>query len=101
MVLPTRNDCIPLAILEGLIFGKCVLSSDFGPITETIRHGDTGLLSPVDNYHLLAENINMVYEDRGLMKRIGKNGNKIYEDKHSFSDHVERMERELESIDIL
>jgi len=101
MILPTRDDLISLAILEGLFFGKCVLSSDFGPIPETIRHGDTGLLSPVDDYHVLAENISMVYEDRRLMNRIGKNGNKIYENKHTFTGHVELMERELESIDIL
>jgi len=101
MVLPTRDDLMPLALLEGLAFGKCILSSDFGPISETIRHGDTGLLSPIDDYHVLAENINLVYEDRKLLNRIGKNGNKIYKNKHNFSDHVERMEKEMEAINIL
>jgi len=101
MVLPTRDDCMPLSILEGLFFGKCVLSSDFGSISETIRHGDTGLISPVDDYHVLAENIDMVCKDRKLLNRIGKNGNKVYEDKYTFSDHVKRMEKELEGIDIL
>lgn len=98
MVFPTRDDLITLAILEGLSFSKCVLASDFGPIPETIVQGRTGLLSPVNDYRVLAGNIRMIYEDRELMARLGQGGNDILQRKHGFKAHVEAMERELTRI---
>ncbi len=98
MIFPTRDDLITLAILEGLSFGKCVLASNFGPIPETIRHGETGLLSPVGDWQTLAGNIRMIYEDRDLMAKLGERGRIILERKHSFAAHVAGMEKALTSI---
>jgi glycosyltransferase involved in cell wall biosynthesis len=95
MIFPTRDDLITLAILEGLSFSKCVLASDFGPIPETIIQGRTGLLSPVNDFRVLAGNIRMIYEDRELALRLGQAGNEILQRKHGFAAHVEAMEREL------
>lgn len=96
LVFPTRDDLITLAILEGLLFKKCILSSDFGPIPETIRHLDTGLLSPVGDPYVLAENIRLIYHDRTRMQRLAQAGREIYDRKHSFQGHVSAMERMLE-----
>jgi glycosyltransferase involved in cell wall biosynthesis len=98
MIFPTRDDLITLAILEGLSFGKCVLASNFGPIPETIRQGETGLLSPVGDWQTLAGNIRMIYEDRDLMAKLGRNGRQILERKHGFSAHVKGMEDALTAI---
>jgi glycosyltransferase involved in cell wall biosynthesis len=98
MVFPTRDDLITLAILEGLSFSKCVLASSFGPIPETIRHGETGLLSPVGDWQTLAGNIRMIYEDRDLMTRLGRRGRRILERKHGFQAHVDGMEAALTQI---
>jgi glycosyltransferase involved in cell wall biosynthesis len=98
MVFPTRDDLITLAILEGLSFSKCVLASSFGPIPETIRHGETGLLSPVGDWQTLAGNIRMIYEDRNLMTRLGRRGRRILERKHGFQAHVDGMEAALTQI---
>jgi glycosyltransferase involved in cell wall biosynthesis len=98
MVFPTRDDLITLAILEGLAFGKCVLASNFGPIPETIRHGETGLLSPVNDWQTLAGNIRMIYEDRDLMARLGMRGRRILDRKHGFAAHVAGMEEALTAI---
>jgi len=96
MVFPTRDDLITLAILEGLSFSKCVLASDFGPIPETIIQGRTGLLSPVDDWRVLAGNIRTIQADPELARLLGLQGRKILEQKHSFAAHVASMEKELE-----
>lgn len=96
MVFPTRDDLITLAILEGLSFSKCVLASDFGPIPETIIQGHTGLLSPVDDWRVLAGNIRMIRDDPDLAAQLGRAGRQILEQKHSFEAHVAAMEKELE-----
>lgn len=41
-VLPTKNDCFPLAILEAMATGLAVISTDEGAIAEIVDHGITG-----------------------------------------------------------
>lgn len=96
MIFPTRDDLITLAILEGLTFSQCVLASDFGPIPETIHHGETGMLSPVNDHLKLAENIQQVRADPELRARLGRAGNEILHAKHGFEAHVAGMEAALE-----
>ncbi len=98
MVFPTRDDLVTLAILEALSFEKCILASDFGPIPETIRHGRTGLLSPVGDHRVLAGNVRMIYEDRELLRDLGRKGRELVEQKYQFDQFVSRMEQELETI---
>lgn len=95
---PTRDDLIPLTILEGLRHRRCVLASDFGPIPETIIHGEAGLLSPVDDPMTLAANIDRVFHDRPLIDRLGEAGRAIYDRKHTFGRHATNMEAEITSV---
>lgn len=97
MIFPTRDDLITLAILEAMLFGKCVITSDFGPIPETVQHLETGLVSPVNDVEALAANIRLAVADPALRERIGRQGRQRYEEKHSFAAHVAGMERALET----
>lgn len=98
LLFPTRDDLITLTILEGLLHRRCVLSSDFGPIPETIIHEKTGLLSPVNDSVALAANIDRIFHDRSLIDRLGAAGHAIYEHKHTFAVHAAAMEAEIRSI---
>jgi glycosyltransferase involved in cell wall biosynthesis len=98
MIFPTRDDLITLAILEGMLFGRCPISSDFGPIPETIIHGESGLLFPVGDSAAMAANIDRVYRDRALLARLNQGAKLRYEQRHSFAAHVAGMERALRSI---
>lgn len=97
VVFPTRDDLITLAILEAMLFGKCVISSDYGPIPETIDHMSTGLLSAVNDPDGLAANIALAASDPGLRQRLGQQGRQRYEEKHAFAAHLAGMERVLEN----
>ncbi len=97
VLFPTRDDLITLAILEALLFSRCVLASDYGPIPQTIRHGHSGLLSPTGDAHVLAANIRMVRDDRRLLARIGAAGRQAYDERHDFERHVAGMEAALEA----
>ncbi|MSP88761.1 MAG: glycosyltransferase [Alphaproteobacteria bacterium] len=98
LLFPTRDDLITLTILEGLLHKRCVLSSDFGPIPETIIHEETGLLSPVNDSVALATNIDRIFHDRPLIDRLGSAGHAIYDRKHTFAVHAAAMEAEIRSI---
>ncbi len=96
LVFPTRDDLVTLAILEALQFGLPVLASDFGPIPQTIRHGYTGLLSPVGDPRVLAGNIKALLNDPVLRERFRREGPRIQQRDHGFEAHVAGMEAALE-----
>lgn len=92
LLMPTRDDLIPLAVLEAMSLGTCVLASDFGPIPETVRHGRTGLLSPTGDFRVLSGNIAMVLGDPALRADLGAAGQAICHQRHDFSRHVSAMQ---------
>lgn len=98
VVFPTRDDLITLAILEAMLFGRCVISSDFGPIPETIRHDIDGLLFPVDDGPACAAAIARARRDPALVERLGQAARARYHEKHAFEVHVAAMEAVLEEI---
>jgi glycosyltransferase involved in cell wall biosynthesis len=91
LLLPTRDDVIPLVILEAMSLGTCVLASDFGAIPETVRHGRTGLLSPTGDFRVLSGNIAMALKDPALRADLGAAGQAICHQRHDFSRHVAEM----------
>ena len=94
--MPTRDDLVTLVILEAMALRRCVLASDPGPMTETLTHGRDALLSPVDDYRALAENIARIRDDRALAGRLGDAAFAAFERRHGLDAHVAAMERALE-----
>lgn len=54
-VLPTKNDCFPLAILEAMATGLAVISTNEGAIAEIVDHGVTGDILRETTAEVLAE----------------------------------------------
>jgi glycosyltransferase involved in cell wall biosynthesis len=92
LLFPTNDDLISVSILEAMARKTCVISSDFGPIPETVIDGETGLLFPVREVDTYAECIRRVASDAQLKARLAAGGYEIYGRKHSFADHVAAME---------
>ena len=95
-VFPTNDDLITISILEAMSQGLCVISSDFGPIPETVINGDTGLLFPVGDAETLATRIAFAIDNPEERRRIAKRGHEIVRHKHGFREHVQGMEAALE-----
>ncbi|UUX48402.1 glycosyltransferase family 4 protein [Nisaea acidiphila] len=93
LLFPTNDDLISVSILEAMARKTCVISSDFGPIPETVIDGETGLLFPVRGVDAYAECIRRVVADPDLKERLALGGYEIYRRKHSFEDHVAAMEQ--------
>ena len=98
LLFPTRDDLITLSILEAMTFATCVIASEFGPIPEAIRHGESGLLSPVNDAAALAANIARIRHDPALSRRLGEAGRQVLRQNFAFEDHVNRMENELTAL---
>jgi glycosyltransferase involved in cell wall biosynthesis len=96
LILPTRDDLIPLSVIEAMMLGLPVLTSDFGPIPETVRQGRTGLLSPVGDHRVLAGNIAMLRRDPELRRTLGEAGRELALRKHGFDAHLAAMREAID-----
>jgi GT2 family glycosyltransferase/glycosyltransferase involved in cell wall biosynthesis len=54
LVLPSRDETMPIAILEAMGLGKAVISTDVGGVREWLRDGMNGLLVEKENPKALA-----------------------------------------------
>ncbi|HEY8412031.1 MAG TPA: glycosyltransferase, partial [Pyrinomonadaceae bacterium] len=55
LVLPSRDETMPIAILEAMGLGKAVISADVGGVSEWLRDSMNGLLVAKENPEALAE----------------------------------------------
>jgi glycosyltransferase involved in cell wall biosynthesis len=71
LVLPSRNEGQPMAVLEAMAHGLCVVASDVGGIPELVDDGRTGLLVPPDDVEALVAALRKVLTDDGLRAALG------------------------------
>lgn len=70
-VLPSRREGLPKSLLEAAACGRPLVATDVPGCREIARHGETGLLVPVDQPKPLAEAIAALANDADLRRRLG------------------------------
>lgn len=71
LVLPSRSDNLPLAILEAMQAGLPIVATRVGGIPEEVRHEEEGLLVPPEDPVALAEALTRIICDSELRRRLG------------------------------
>jgi glycosyltransferase involved in cell wall biosynthesis len=79
LVCPSRDETMPITILEAMGLGKGVISADVGGINEWLRDGSNGLLVPPNDPEALAGAIERCVTDNELLNRIGAAGRRTFE----------------------
>ncbi|MDP9051295.1 MAG: glycosyltransferase family 4 protein [Acidobacteriota bacterium] len=87
MVSSSRQEGLPMAILEGMASGLPLVASAVGEVPTVVRDGVTGLLVPADHVEQLAAGILELLRDEAKRKRFGAAARKLIEDEYS----AERM----------
>ncbi len=72
LALPSRNEGQPMAVLEAMASGLCVVASDVGGLPDLIETGTTGLLVPADDVEALAAALRLVITDHETRARLGR-----------------------------
>ncbi|KYF52162.1 glycosyltransferase [Sorangium cellulosum] len=93
-VLPSRDEGLPLAVLEAMARRLPVVVTPVGGVPEVVRDGEHGLLVPVDDHDALAGAIERLARDRALGRRLGEAGHARVRDDFSF----EKMTRKYEQL---
>ncbi len=70
LVLPSRSEGQPMAVLEAMARGLCVVVTDVGGISDMVD-ASCGVFVPVDDSHALAAALGSVITDHSRRERLG------------------------------
>lgn len=76
LVLPSLAESFGFVLLEAMSLGKPIVASIAGGIPEVVSDGETGLLVPIADAHLLADAVCRILEAPELARSLGENGRK-------------------------
>lgn len=79
LVLPSRCEGTPRALIEGMAAGIPMIGSDVGGIPFILRYGEAGFIVPVGDAHALNLQLRKLLEDAALRREMGDRG---YEHAH-------------------
>lgn len=90
-ILPTRDDLVPLALIEAMGQGLCSLASAIPSIATDLRNDEHLLLSPPEDIPALARNILRLKQDPALRARLGTAGAARVRDLYNLERYRSRM----------
>lgn len=83
MVSASRQEGLPVALLEGMASGLPLVATAVGAVPSVIREGQTGILIPPENAELLASSILELLRDAPMRQRFGAAARTLIEDEFS------------------
>jgi O-antigen biosynthesis protein len=73
LVCASRDETMPIALLEAMSLGKAIVSTDVGGITEWLCHERNALIVPADTSLALSSAMTRCEEDTELRYMLGRN----------------------------
>src|ERR1700733_136988 len=83
MVSSSRQEGLPMAILEGMASGLPLVATDVGEVPTLVLDGRTGVLVPAEDENLLAAGIVELLRDSVKRTRLGGAARQLIEDEFS------------------
>lgn len=74
LLLPSRHEGFPLAVVEGMLAGLPVVATDVGSVREAVLDDETGYLVPPGDVEAMAERLRPLLGNPDLAGRLGARG---------------------------
>ena len=88
LMLPSNYEGLPMVIIEAMSFGKPVVASDVGGVSEIVRNNINGYTLP-NNAELFAQKIDQILTDSELYTKMSQNSLNIFEKELTIDRMVE------------
>ncbi len=82
-VLASRDEALPVSLLEAMALAKPIISSKAGGIAEVITHGKNGLLVEIEDIAGLRDAIIQLFANPGLRQELGERAKQDFFHKHT------------------
>jgi GT2 family glycosyltransferase len=83
LVCASRDESLPLTLLEAMSLGKTIISTTVGGIPEYLTDGVDALLIPAEDAAALAAALERVVRNRAEARKLGTNARAVYETRHT------------------
>lgn len=74
LVMPSRNEGLPLAIVEAMLCSRPVVATDVGGNSEILVNGQTGFLADAPTTRSVAKALERLWENRADLENMGRHG---------------------------
>jgi len=98
LVLPSREEGMPVAALEAMAHGRAVVATAVGGTPEVVRESETGCLVPPGDAPALAAALETLARDADLRGRMGERGRAVARGQFSLESMAEGTLREYRSL---
>ena len=95
LILPSRLDLFPIAVLEAMASHLPVIASKVGGIPEIIENEKDGLLVEKENPKQLSKAIIKLLDNPNLAERMGANGRRKVENNYTWKKVAKEFEKEI------
>ena len=98
LLYPSRNDALPLVVLEGMASSLPVVATDEGGIADEVEDGVSGFVCKPRDVAAMTEAVSKLLSDRDLRVRMGREGYRKYSERFTEEVFEKRIVQVLCSI---
>ena len=98
LVCASRDETMPIAILEAMSLGKAIVTTNVGGIAEWLSDGMNALLVPPEDSHALAGALRRCLEEPRLLSSLGENARRTFAENFSIDRLGQRFSALIEHV---
>jgi glycosyltransferase involved in cell wall biosynthesis len=95
LVLTSRSEAMPLALMEAMACGLPIVATKVGGVPDLVAHGVTGWIAPEGDYEALAAQVVDLLDEPGLRAAVGEAGRRRAVERFGLDRSVEATRRLL------